>query len=72
MDKPEIKNTDNTKKINISDKIDIKSRLGYFSEFVVAYELAVIIDKNGGRLTKRSTLVSLKEKMLTRKNALLW
>ena len=60
-----------TKKINISDKIDIKSRLGYFSEFVVAYELAVIIDKNGGRLTKRSTLVSLKEKMITRKESLL-
>ena len=75
MDKPEIKNTDNTKKINISDKIsdkiDIKSRLGYFSEFVVAYELAVIIDKNGGRLTKRSKLVSLKEKMITRKQSLL-
>ena len=28
-----------------SQKIDIKSRLGYYSEFVTAYELAVIIDK---------------------------
>jgi hypothetical protein len=65
------KETDKLKKINMSDKIDIKSRLGYFSEFVVAYELAVLIDKNGGRLTKRSTLVLLKEKMLTRKKALL-
>jgi len=63
--------TDQIDKINLSDKIDIKSRLGYFSEFVVAYELAVLIDKEKGKLTKRSTLVSLKEKMLTRKKALL-
>ena len=65
------KDTDQIDKINLSDKIDIKSRLGYFSEFVVAYELAVLIDKEKGKLTKRSTLVSLKEKMLTRKKALL-
>lgn len=52
-------------------KIDIKSRLGYYSEFVTAYELAVIIDKNGGKLTSRSKIQKLKTDMNTRKNELL-
>jgi len=65
------KDTVQIEKIKVSDKIDIKSRLGYFSEFVVAYELAVLIDKNGGKLTNRSKLVSLKKNMMDRKDALL-
>jgi len=60
-DKPQIEKT----------KVDIKSRLGYFSEFVVAYELAVLIAKKNGRLTDRSKVASLKKNMMDRKNFLL-
>jgi|APGre2960657423_1045063.scaffolds.fasta_scaffold65738_1 hypothetical protein len=58
-------------KINASDKIDAKSRLGYFSEFVVAYELASLIDNEGGKLTERSKLGKLKSNMLLRKAELI-
>ena len=58
-------------KINASDKIDAKSRLGYFSEFVVAYELASLIDNEGGKLTERSKLNKLKSNMLLRKAELI-
>ena len=54
-----------------TQKIDIKSRLGYYSEFVTAYELAVIIDKNKGKLTSRSKINKLKADMNTRKNELM-
>lgn len=54
-----------------NQKIDIKSRLGYFSEFVTAYELAVIIKKSGGQLTNRSKINKLKADMNTRKAELL-
>ena len=61
------KDTVQTEKINASEKIDAKSRLGYFSEFVVAFELATLIDKEGGKLTDRSKLNTLKSNMLLRK-----
>jgi hypothetical protein len=54
-----------------TQKIDIKSRLGYYSEFVTAYELAVIIDKNGGQLTSRSKINKLKSDMNARKSELM-
>ena len=53
-----------------SQKIDIKSRLGYYSEFVTAYELAVIIDKNKGKLSSRSKINVLKKAMNERKKEL--
>ena len=53
-----------------TQKIDIKSRLGYYSEFVTAYELAVIINKNRGKLTSRSKIDVLKKAMNERKKEL--
>lgn len=64
------KDTVQIEKINASDKIDTKSRLGYFSEFVTAFELATLIDKEGGNLTNRSKLSTLKSNMLLRKSEL--
>ena len=64
------KDTVQTEKINVSEKIDAKSRLGYFSEFVVAFELATLIENEGGRLTDRSKLNKLKSNMLLRKSEL--
>ena len=41
--------------MKISEKVDLKSRLGYFSEYATGAALAGIIEKHGGRLTPRST-----------------
>ena len=40
--------------MKISEKVDLKSRLGYFSEYATGAALAGIIEKHGGRLTPRS------------------
>lgn len=39
----------------VNEDIDLKSRLGYLSEYATGMELSKIIDQAGGRLTKRST-----------------
>ena len=65
------KDTEQKDKIKVTEKIDVKSRLGYFSEFVTAYELALIIDKNKGKLTSRSKIELLKQSMNLRRNELI-
>ncbi len=52
-------------------KIDIKSRLGYYSEFVTAWELSKIIDREGGKLSHRSKITKFKSDMNTRRTELM-
>ena len=65
------------KKIKISvpimmgeESYDIKSRLGYYSEYVTAYYLSDMIHKTKGNLTKRSDPVILKRIMDQKKQEL--
>lgn len=52
----------------IKENIDLKSRLGYFSEYVTGYELALLIQKAGGNLTtERSKPSVLKQQMDAKK-----
>jgi hypothetical protein len=39
----------------MKEEVDMKSRLGYLSEYATAMELALVIENAGGRLTPRST-----------------
>lgn len=62
-------------KINMNmlkeDKIDMKSRLGYYSEYVTGYELSKLIENAGGNLTtERSKPSVLKGQMLQKKKEL--
>lgn len=53
------------------DEIDLKSRLGYYSEYVTGYELSKLIEKAGGNLTtERSKPSVFKSQMLQRKKEL--
>jgi hypothetical protein len=53
------------------DTIDMKSRLGYYSEYVTGYELSKLIENAGGNLTtERSKPSVLKGQMLQKKKEL--
>jgi hypothetical protein len=53
------------------DQIDLKSRLGYYSEYVTGYELSKLIENAGGNLTtERSKPSALKSQMLQKKKEL--
>jgi hypothetical protein len=53
------------------DQIDMKSRLGYYSEYVTGYELSKLIENAGGNLTtERSKPSALKSQMLQKKKEL--
>ena len=54
-----------------SIKVDIKSRLGYYAEYVTAYELSKLIEAAGGKLSDRSNSNKLKSAMNTRHTELL-
>jgi len=54
-----------------SIKVDIKSRLGYYAEYVTAYELSKLIGAAGGKLSDRSNPNKLKSAMNTRHTELL-
>jgi hypothetical protein len=56
----------------LSEDVDTKSRLGYYSEYTTAYNLAVILEKNGANLTTdRSQPSYLKKLMLDKKKELI-
>lgn len=56
----------------LNEDVDIKSRLGYYSEFTTAYNLAIILEKNGGNLTTdRSQPNYLKNLMSQKKKELI-
>ena len=53
-------------------KVDLKSRLGYYSEYVTGYELSKLIEKSGGNLTtERSKPSVLKSQMLEKKKEII-
>jgi len=43
---------------NIMEQIDLKSRLGYLSEYSTAMELAKVLEQNGVRVTDRSSVAN--------------
>jgi hypothetical protein len=49
------------------DQIDLKSRLGYYSEYVTAYELSKLIENAGGNLTTERSKPSLLKSQVTSK-----
>ena len=51
----------------IHEKVDLKSRLGYFSEYATGAALAKIIGDNGGRLTPHSTEASMMKGYIQKK-----
>jgi hypothetical protein len=54
------------------ETIDLKSRLGYYSEYVTGYELSKLIEQAGGNLTtERSKPSVLKAQMLQKKKEIL-
>ena len=56
----------------LNEDIDTKSRLGYYSEYTTAYNLAVILNDNGANLTtERSQVAYLKNLMLSKKRDLI-
>lgn len=55
----------------MNEEIDLKSRLGYYSEYTTAYHLAIKIQKAGGNLTTaRSNPATLKQQMDSKKSDL--
>lgn len=53
-------------------EIDLKSHMGYYSEFVTGYELSKLIEKAGGNLTtERSKPSVLKAQMLQKKKEIM-
>ena len=54
------------------DKVDMKSHLGYYSEYVTGYELSKLIENAGGNLTtERSQPSVLKSQMVKKKKEIL-
>jgi len=50
------------------DKVDLKSHMGYYSEYVTGYKLSKLIEQSGGNLTtERSKPSVLKAQMLQKK-----
>ncbi len=55
----------------MNEEVDLKSRLGYYSEYTTAYHLAVKIQQAGGNLTTtRSNPTTLKQQMDAKKSDL--
>jgi hypothetical protein len=52
----------------VQEKVDLKSRLGYFSEYATGAALAGIIEKHGGRLTPRSAEPVMMKSYLEKKH----
>lgn len=64
-------NLDSLKEDIMLETVDIKSRLGYYSEYVTAYELSMLLKKNRANLTtERSQPNYLKSLMLEKKKEL--
>ena len=58
--------------LNESTERDLKSHIGYYAEFVTAYNLSKIIEDNGGNLTtSRSQPPFLKDLMVQKKKTIL-
>jgi hypothetical protein len=56
----------------LSESADLKSHIGYYAEYTTAYNLSLIIEKNGGNLTTtRSQPSHLKKIMMEKRNKLL-
>lgn len=52
----------------INEEVDLKSRLGYYSEYTTAYQLSLKIKEAGGNLTtSRSNPITLKQQMIAKK-----
>jgi hypothetical protein len=52
----------------VQEKVDLKSRLGYFSEYATGAALAKIIQDHGGRLTPHSTEASMMKSYVQKKH----
>ena len=56
----------------LSEDVELKSRIGYYAEYTTAYNLALLIEKNGGNLTTaRSRPLYLKKMMNQKKESIL-
>lgn len=55
----------------LSEEVDMKSRLGYYSEFVTAYHIAEILSSNNARLTSSSSPDKLRSSAEQKKAELL-
>ena len=56
----------------LSEGVELKSRIGYYAEYTTAYNLALLIEKNGGNLTTaRSRPLYLKKMMNQKKESIL-
>ena len=65
-------NMDSLKEHIIMETIDIKSRLGYYSEYATAYYLVVLLSKNNANLTtERSQPAHLKNLMTKKRKELI-
>lgn len=51
----------------LSESADLKSHIGYYAEFTTAYNLALIIEKNGGNLTTDRSKPSYLKKLMSEK-----
>jgi len=54
-----------------TEKVDLKSRMGYYSEFCTAYELSLVVDTNGGSLVGNSPSFLKNHRDTYKKNKLL-
>lgn len=51
----------------LNEDVDLKSHMGYYAEYTTAYNLALIIEKNGGNLTTARSQPSYLKKIMTQK-----